>query len=654
MFKLRPLALVLIFVINSVNSASTIEEIVVTVKQSNNRALQPIFELNKQALSAKTPLTMADIITAVPSVGIRTNSRGETVFRLRGSEERQSTIFLDGAPLSVPWDGRINLSTLPAGIISHAKVVKSAAPLEYGPNSILGVIELSTDNSCDNEICNLSASLGNNGLTSYDAVMGHNLNRWSASAAISGQNQDHLTVVNRDQIPYAPIDNDKRLNTDSQSRTFWSALNYGGDHINARLSQLVVNASRGIAAAGHLNPTIKKPRYWRYPDWQLSQTTANMIYSDASRWSYYGTAWYQKFSQTIDQYTDATYGTIADSEWDQDRTAGARLVADFSGSSRGYRLIANLQDTVHKQRDHSFENNIEGREEVYQQKLYSLGSEFDVSPTDGLNVSVGLSYDYSDTPQAGGRQAQDKLDDWAGNLAILWTPSDHIDITATHGYRTRFPSLRELYGVALGKFLINPSLKPETAQLTDLTLDWQSNDGAQLLSVTAWTTRVANRLSKRKIIQDGVRFDQRYNMTGSTGQGLEVRAAWQATPTINIEFNANWQDLDAEAEADGQRPEILQRPDIEYDANVTYLFSEMLTASLAAQYIDGSMDENFDGKLVNLPSTTLLDARLFYRLDKDWTTFLSIKNIADSLYLPQLGLPGAGRVIQLGINYKQL
>jgi hypothetical protein len=56
------------------------------------------------------------LLAALPSVGIHTNSRGETVLRLRGSDERQTSIFLDGTPLTVPWDGRVDLSSLQVGL----------------------------------------------------------------------------------------------------------------------------------------------------------------------------------------------------------------------------------------------------------------------------------------------------------------------------------------------------------------------------------------------------------------------------------------------------------------------------------------------------------------------------------------------------------
>ena len=61
---------------------------------------------------------------------------------MRGSEERQTAVFLDGAPLVVPWDGRIDLGLIPAGLIGRIEIRKGAVPIEYGTNAVAGVVDL--------------------------------------------------------------------------------------------------------------------------------------------------------------------------------------------------------------------------------------------------------------------------------------------------------------------------------------------------------------------------------------------------------------------------------------------------------------------------------------------------------------------------------
>lgn len=639
------------FLSNLANSEATIEEVVVTVKQSENRALHPTIKLDHQALHSQTPSNVADILFATPSIGIRTNSRGETVFRLRGSEERQGAIFLDGAPLSVPWDGRIDLSTLPADIINRVEVIKSAAPMEYGPNAILGVVELTTGRSCTKGICGLRTTTGDHGQYSHSLFTGYNSEPWSISTAANFQSRPYLTVVDPEVISYAPMRNGRRLNTDNQSQTIWGSLNYDGDFLEARVSQLLISASRGVAPAGHLNPTVKLPRYWRYPDWDLHQTTANIRYNN-SDWSYSATAWHQSFAQTIDQYTDATYNSLSDKQMDQDRTFGTRLIATLSAPLFDLRLIGNFQDTTHRQLNQSINPIWRGQQEIYKQKLYSLGGEFDIAPTDRLNISLGISHDSSETPQTGMREPQKKLDGWAGNLTLLWSVRDSLEITTTLGSRTRFPTLRELYGASLGKFLVNSELQPESAQLVDITVDWRPENRPVQLSITAWNTRIKNTLSKRKIVLDNSQFEQRYNMAGSVGQGIEIRALYELEKIV-LGLNGSWQSFQADVAADGQRPDVLQRPETEYEASLNYHHSDSLSATISVQYIGNSKDENFDSEIVILPASTLVDAKVFFDIDRNWSGHLAVKNITDSLYLPQLGLPSTGRTVELGVRFQK-
>ena len=105
--------------------------IVVTANPSAGRVLPPTAEIGEDALLERQPRAVAEALRGLAGVSARTNSRGETVARVRGSEERQTQVFLDGAPLAVPWDGRADIGIIPAGLIGSIRVIKGAAPIEF-------------------------------------------------------------------------------------------------------------------------------------------------------------------------------------------------------------------------------------------------------------------------------------------------------------------------------------------------------------------------------------------------------------------------------------------------------------------------------------------------------------------------------------------
>ena len=226
-----------------------IEEITVIEKRRPRHAAQPAFVIDSEAIRETTPIALTDIFRRIQSVGIRTNSRGEAVLRLRGSEERQTGIFLDGAPLSVPWDGRVDLSALPAGIVERVRVTASAAPIEFGTNTALGAVEIQTPFSVDPGLSSFQAEAGTEKSGALSAVGGVNTERVNWLLAGSYRTLEGEDVASRSVIPVWPGERTATGPTRISTRAaclprFPRSRN--GEPL--RVSLLSVDASRGIAS----------------------------------------------------------------------------------------------------------------------------------------------------------------------------------------------------------------------------------------------------------------------------------------------------------------------------------------------------------------------------------------------------------------------
>lgn len=637
---------------------SGIEEVVVTAPARERRALQPAFEMDRSEIVERTPVALTDVFKSMPSVGIRTNSRGEAVLRLRGSEERQTGIFLDGAPLSVPWDGRVDLSALPAGIIEQVRITASAAPIEYGPNSVLGVVDIRTPVSIPPGLQSLQAegatedsgSLSGVGAATvggFEWLFGGGYRRIGGEAVSS-------TAV----IPYGRTEDGARVNTDLESSSLFIAAGREFDHGAARLSLFSVDAERGIANAGHIDPAVGSPRYWRYPHWRFDQVTLNAAADVGTAMRLRSTVWLQHFEQTIDQYTDDTYTALDSSEDDEDNTIGLRIVLEQPFSAVDVRLVGNAQVTMHDQVDTDHVSDVRGPLQSYQQNVFSVGAELDTSAGDDLTMSAALSYDLATTPETGGRAAQDDLSDWAASVAARWHAGNGWEVAGTLGQRTRFPTLRELYGEALGQFLLNPELRPETTLLGDLTFERLSSDAQVRVRVTPWVLRIDDTLSLRNVEVGGVRLRQRYNLEGSTGHGIEAGVDWNMDDRLEVRLHANWQDLEAKADESGARPVLYQRPKLQASLIVDWIFSDDWDLFLELRHVGTAFDEDEDGSIVELPTATSANLLLFRTLHLDdagrWRVYAGVDNIGDEIILPQLGLPQPGRTASLGVSYERL
>ena len=630
-------------------SADTLEELVVTAPAGKHRTGYPGVEWNRILLLDRTPVDMTDVLVSVPAVGIRMNSRGEAVVRIRGSEERQTGVFVDGAPIGVPWDSRADLSMLPAGLVENVRVVKSAAPIEFGANAVLGAVDVSLLRDCEG-ICSARVMSGDHGLQNYDLIAGRSKDGVSATMAGSYKSLDGLDVADQSIIPFGRTEDGKRVNTDNRRGTLWGALRYENDAVSLGFSHLWVDAERGIAPQGNIDPEIYSPRYWRHPEWELHQTTVNALANLGQLADIRATYWHQDFAQTIDQYADDRYTRITGRAQDDDTTSGIRLGVYVDRASFGYRIVGNFQKTRHEQVDTDMVSSIAAGKEVFEQRLHSLGFEFDRRLGQSFGYSAGISYDWSSTPESGGRPKQNDLRDWSGTVTANWELTNDFSLSASVGRRTRFPSLRELYGVSLGSFVLNPELEPETAWLADSNIRWQTH--RLVLNVSPWCLRIDNTLSRRHVVLDGERYRQRFNLEGSEGVGLDFGVTWSPSTLVDLQINGSFQKLESEKEASGERPELYQRPKRQISARFNYYHSERIYFITDILHLGEAKDDGETGVEI-LPASTQLDLRMFYDLAgrRGWRFFVALENLTDELVLPQLGLPAPGRTWRVGVEF---
>jgi iron complex outermembrane recepter protein len=615
-------------------------EVLVVAAQTRTRVLQPVLTLNEDALRDRLPISAADIFHGVPGVGVRMNSRGETVVRIRSAGERQTQIYLDGAPLAVPWDGRVDLGLLPAGVLSSVQVINSAAPIEYGANAVLGVVDLTTSTPDNTGLRNAQAGVGE-----FDA--------FNAGASY-GARGDILSILVAGSMNRR--NGNGRLNTDLRSTSAFAGLGARGERVDARVSVFTSSAERGIAPEAHLNSATDNPRYWRYPDWSLTQTTLNARLRQSGDWSLRGVVWFQDFNQTIDRYADSSYTERRAREENADQTFGTRLIAGLQRDVWGVRVVTNLQRTTHRQTDSTYPDISADQLAVFRQDLSSIGVEGDYKFSERMGLSVGASHDSVASPLTGGRAAQPELSAVALSASASLQLQPEWLLTASYGRRTRFPTLRELYGEALGSFLLNPGLQPERVEQVDLTLTWNQDVRWQIVA-SLWASQLDGTLAQRYLRINGKRFRQRYNQSGMDVLGAEARLAWQWSPRIRFEWNGTVQDLAARRENDGLRPEIFQRPKAQTAFALDIQPHTQWDARLEVEYVGAALDEAPDGSTARLKASTQINMRAYYKpgaADGKWSVYAAADNLTNAAIVPQLGLPAPGRSYRLGVQLTDL
>lgn len=611
--------------------------ITVTAPAGPGRVLTPIVGLSGEALLDRQPRSVADALRGLPGVSVRTNSRGETVARVRGSDERQTLVFLDGAPLAVPWDGRVDIGLIPAGLIGGLSVRKGAGAIEYGANAVAGVVDLTTRQEGGVAV----AQAGPYALKNLSAAGVVPLGGLSLTLAATHQAQGALPVARRSALPFNQPASDRRTNTDLAATSLFAGLGGMAGALEWRVSVLNIDARRGIAPESDRDPA--SARYWRTPDWNLTQAQVALelpVGAATAR----AVGWRQWFGQTIEAYRDVTYAALRSREIDEDNTVGGRFTLSHPLGPTSLRWSLSGQVSDHLQTDIAIPPGTQPAPLLYRQSLTSGGVEADV-PLGAARLTLGLGLDRSANPRTGDKPVQPARQAATFSAALALKPADGVSLTVSGGRRNRFPSARELFGEALGRFLPNPALLPEQAWLADAEIGWRA--GPFTLTLTPFWQRVEGAIGQRIVRANGVNLRQRFNQAPATSFGVD--AAMQVPLADGLTLELTGTALDASAA--GQP--LLQRPAHEAMLALDWAPREAFDVRAELRRIGPARDLAPDGTLARLAPATEINLRArvpVLRLGQvPVSVTAAIDNLTNAVILPQLGLPQPGRSVRIGL-----
>jgi iron complex outermembrane recepter protein len=632
-------------------------DIVVTARRTEDRIIAPQVELSGQALLETQPTNVADSLRGLSGVSIRTNSRGETVARVRGAEERQTAVFLDGAPFNVPWDGRIDLGVLPAGLIGNITVTKGAVPVEFGANAVAGVVDLQTRrgggaDGSDGGFTGL-AERGTLGFTNLAGVVSVGNDDFDVTLSGGYVRRDATPLADRDATPFSQGPGNRRTNTDLDSFTVFAAVGNRFGPIETRLSVIHNQTERGIAPESDRNPALFAPRFFRYPSIELTQVTFNAKVELAEKTDLIAVAYGQKFNQQIDSFRDISFRTLRTRQLDDDDTFGGRLTLASKLGPVGVRLSGSYQTSEHEQIDTPFPSAIPGPNLKFEQNLTSVGIEADIPVSDTTRVTLGGGYDRATTPLTGDKPNQPSQDSEVFSASLKQRLGDGLSLTLSGGKRTRFASARELFGEALGRFLINTDLRPETAILADAEVELKRDRFT--LRINPYFADGKDTISQRVVRVGNASLRQRFNLSGTKSYGLDGSLQVKITDQLGFALAGNVQDVKADK---GSAPirRLPQRQRYELNAVLDYRLENKFYVAAEIQQTGNARDDAPDGSSVILPSSTefsLRGAITIFRPSKGPKISLTAAgdNLTNENVVAQLGLPSPGRTIRFGVRF---
>lgn len=615
----------------------------VTIKGILTLEPESFIKIEPKELKKADARSAFDMGKKIPSIKAQTNSRGESLFFFRGSGERQMTLFLDGVPLNIPWDNRIDLSLLPSGIIEEITILKGVPPAIFGANTISGVINMATINpETSGYDGRLSVQLGESGNRKFVGTFMNSSDKLSYVVSGDLTNYDSYKLPSSFNNPANRGRN--RINSYLRSKSALGKLSYKlSDNFKTGLIISYVTSEKGVPP----EIGVASPRYWQYPEWKnlIIGTTGNIDFDANKSFLFYSLS-FNKFNMQINQYKNLSFNTFDDIEKDYDNTFRFRLI---------YTNILNENSLIKAGvNGHLFQHKEEflsGKyvTQTYTENIISGGAEYEYIK-DNYVLSLGGGIDYIETPKTGDKPSKESVTDYAINAAFVYSFDESLSFRVNGGRKTRFPTLRETFSGALGRFVPNPSLKAESATSGELSLTYNTNsfhaDASLFLSfLKDGIVRISlpqkqfKRVNKDEIRTYGVELVTKYNYG-------------------NFSSNFNLTLLSAKAKnPDGEFKDTLEyRPEINSRFGIDYTITKNLNTLIELEYIgrEYGLKEGSTG-YQSLPDYLITNLRLSYNFEigsSNLETYLRVNNIFDRLYYTQFGLPEAGRQIFVGANFE--
>ena len=621
-------------------------EVVVTAQQSPTTLTSSLREVNDQTIQKRQIQTIAEAVQITPGGYISMGRRNEMVVHLRGIQQRQIAVLLDGVPIYVPYDGLVDLGQMPVGAVEKITVTPGNASVLYGPNSLGGSINIVTQLPSQRHT-RLQVMGGGGEMQSYTLNQSGSFKSLGYLFGLGYNRQDHFPLAD-DFSKTENEDGGARNNSYYKKFDLFTKLTWRPhkNHHSALSFSYVDNEKE-------LPPAIYeecRPRFWRFPKWRkwvLNLTSSQIITNSLSLKE---VLFYDKYDNVLDSYNDASYSTqtkrYAFHSIYDDYSLGSNLfVTKTFSKNHLVTLGVTYKRDVHREQD-----NRGLSWEKYKMNSYTVGLEHEWSSSQNISLSTGLGLNLLDPILANGQALRENITTLDGRLGIHYAFSEAWEATASMGHENRFPTLKELYSGQSGKNIPNPNLSEESS--FNMEIGFSHNwAGANRIALTIFDSEITNLIVDKKIGVDEEGKDQfqLQNIGKARHTGLEFSAT--VLLIRNLTLNGSYSFLRARSRSDSRTTdELPYRPEHLVKLEQGYKFPFGLVFSVEENYVSKRTYSDQDDLPHSLDGYFLLDLQFRQSLWEHLTFNFSLFNVLDEYYESEYGFPMPGRSFRAGME----
>ena len=610
MHRLLPVALIL-FTLNpgSVRSQddptdTTAVEIEVTTtleEASSDESGASVTVITAEEIERLETRTVLDALRTVPGLDVvQSGTPGHTTsIFLRGTDSNQMIVALDGVPITDPYFGGYDFSTLSTEMVDRIEVVRGPFSVLYGSDAIGGVVNIITRRGDGEPVFGATVEGGSDGYGRAEALVSGLSDQFDYSVSGAWRDGD------------GRFENDDFQQTTGNFDVGWS----NGDvrvGFRGRYSDTDVN----IPFSGSV------PTPWR---WSATEETKLSV----------------PFSHRINDQLDYEIELSRyDATFDYDDTGNLDFPFANTTDATADRLTAR---TTWASGSHVLAAGAEV-EQIEVRNVDNLGVQIDDEGNDSwglfvqdamtfdrFQVTLGVRYDdhdaYGSSVSPRASLAYRFGDDQSG-----------LRLRAGYGQAFRAPSVGELYFPFSG----NLALEAEESDSWEAGIAGHWADGRMRLELTWFDTEV-----DQLIEYDFVTFTFE-NIGRATMNGLEL--SFSGNLGGGFDLQAQYTRLDATDETTGEA--LARRPDGRASLTLNWNWED-LNVNLRGIWVDDRPDIDPDlFTPIQNPSYTRVDLASSYHVTSWLQPFVRIENATDEEYSEAAGFPAPQRTFVGGLRIR--
>ncbi len=599
---------------------------------------------------------VAEALEQIPGIDIQVGSKGHANLKLRGFDQEDVKVLIDGVPAHEAYFGSIDLDQIPVDSVSRIEVTKGASSVLYGANTMGGVINIITKKGGEKPVTSLTTSFGGNSTQNY--VLNHGASFGKLNYWITGsyRTTDGFELSDDFDPNNTETGIGSNYNEDGGARDLSDFIKRS---INAKVGYEYDDSSKLYLSFDYHNnekscPTEGMgpgPRYWHFNEW--NQWHLNLVgeHDITDNVKMKTRLFYIDHDDTLEDVGGWDDEHISARKfWEEssfdDFSAGGEIHTYFDlGRWSQLRTGLNYLLDNHKQEDFNDDGIGQGSEE-FESATYTLAVENEMKPNEKLSLTLGLSYDVNDPKKALGDEVPDRIDTFNPQAGVVYKASDSFSLHASAGKKTRFPQLIELFSEQSGG---NPDLDPQKTTAYEVGVSKKVN--ILKSSIAVFYNDIEDKIDKWE--NPSTTEDIFVNIGEAEILGVELDLGLIAFDSIKANLNYTW--LKAEEKVDSNSDEIdsPNTPEHKINIDLGYKFNFGLSTDLQATYTGDQVEYDRDGNEIKIDDFYLVNAKLTQSLTKltkiKSSLFIEGKNILDKDYHEGSG-PLPGRSILAGAN----